>query len=164
MVWGPIVSSHTKLSVQNTVYLVLAFGYSMEVWLGTMILHLGGVLVLRRILFSNWSIVNLQCCVHFWCTENWFICRYACMFVQALQPCLTLCDPMDYSPPGSSVHGILQARILEWVAMPSSRESSQSRDQNHISCTAGGFFTTMTMWEAYVCVYVCVCVCIYILF
>ena len=38
-----------------------------------------------------------------------------------------LCDPMDYSPPGSSVHGILQARILEWVAIPFSRESSQPR-------------------------------------
>ena len=37
------------------------------------------------------------------------------------QPCLTLCDPMDCSPPGPSVHGILQAKILEWVAMPSSR-------------------------------------------
>ena len=42
--------------------------------------------------------------------------------------CLTLCDPMDYSPPGSSVHGILQARILVWVAMPFSRGSSQPRD------------------------------------
>ena len=40
------------------------------------------------------------------------------------QSCLTLCDPMDYSPPGSSVHGILQARILEWVAIPFSRGSS----------------------------------------
>ena len=40
----------------------------------------------------------------------------------------TLCNPMDCSPPGSSVHGILQARILEWVAMPSSRGSSQPRD------------------------------------
>ena len=45
------------------------------------------------------------------------------------QSCLTLCDPMDGSPPGSSVHGILQARILEWVAIPSSRESSGPRDQ-----------------------------------
>ena len=43
-------------------------------------------------------------------------CRYC---VQSLQSCLTLCDPMDYSPPGSSVDGILQARILEWVAVPS---------------------------------------------
>ena len=44
------------------------------------------------------------------------------------QSCPTLCNPMDYSPPGSSVHGVLQARILEWVAMPSSRGSSQPRD------------------------------------
>ena len=43
---------------------------------------------------------------------------------KSLQSCLTLCDPMDCSPPGSSVHGILQARILEWVAMPSFRGSS----------------------------------------
>ena len=42
--------------------------------------------------------------------------------VLVAQPCPTLCDPMDCSPPGSSVHGILQARILEWVAMPSSRD------------------------------------------
>ena len=47
---------------------------------------------------------------------------------KSLQSYLTLCDPMDCSPPGSSVHGILQARILEWVAMPFSRESSQPRD------------------------------------
>ena len=44
------------------------------------------------------------------------------------QSCLTLCDPMDYSQPGSSVHGILQARIPEWVAITSSRGSSQPRD------------------------------------
>ena len=43
---------------------------------------------------------------------------------KSLQSCLTLWDPMDYSLPGSSVHGILQTRMLEWVAMPSSRESS----------------------------------------
>ena len=48
--------------------------------------------------------------------------------VKVAQSCLTLCDPMDCSPPGSSVHGILQARTLEWVAMPSSRGSSQPRD------------------------------------
>ena len=50
------------------------------------------------------------------------------------QLCPTLWDPMDCSPPGSSVHGILQIRILEWVAMPSSRGSSQSRDWTCISC------------------------------
>jgi len=60
------------------------------------------------------------------------------------QSCLTLCDPMDCSPPGSSVHGILQARILEWVAMPSSTGSSRPRDRTRVSCvscTAGRFFT-----------------------
>ena len=46
------------------------------------------------------------------------------MPAKSLQSCPTLCDPMDYSLPGSSVHGILQARILEWVAMSSSRGSS----------------------------------------
>ena len=54
---------------------------------------------------------------------------FACL----LQSCLTLCDPMDYSQPGSSVHVILQERILEWVAMPSSRGSSWDRDWIHIS-------------------------------
>ena len=70
---------------------------------------------------------------------------------KSLQSCLTLCDPMDRSPPGSSVHGILQARILEGVAMPVSRDSSQPRDGTHISnvsALAGGFFTTSTPWEA----------------
>ena len=50
-------------------------------------------------------------------------------------------NSMDCSPPGSSVHGILQARILEWVAMPSSRGFSQLRDQTQVSCITGGFFT-----------------------
>ena len=50
----------------------------------------------------------------------------------------TLCHPTDCSPPGSSVHRILQARILEWVAVPSSRGSFQPRDQTHISYITGG--------------------------
>ena len=50
------------------------------------------------------------------------------------QSILTLCDPMDCGPPGSSVHGILQARILEWVAISFSRGSSQPRDQTRVSC------------------------------
>ena len=56
-----------------------------------------------------------------------------CVRAKLLQSGPTLCDPMDCSPPGSSVCGILQGRILEWVAMPSSRDSSQPRDQNCIS-------------------------------
>ena len=50
-------------------------------------------------------------------------------------------DPMDCSPPGSSVHGILQARTLEWVAIPSSRGSSWPRDPTRVSCIASRFFT-----------------------
>ena len=57
------------------------------------------------------------------------------------QLCLTLCNPIDCSQPGSSVPGILQTRILEWVAMPTSRGSSPPRDQTPISCTAGRRFT-----------------------
>ena len=53
----------------------------------------------------------------------------------------TLCNPMDCSLPGSSVHGILQARILKWVALPFSRGSSWLRDRTWVSCTAAGFFT-----------------------
>ena len=62
----------------------------------------------------------------------------------------TLCNPMDCSPPGSSVHGVLQARMLEWVAMPFSRGSSWPRDWtriSYVSC-ADGFLTTSTTREA----------------
>ena len=63
------------------------------------------------------------------------------MWSGVLLSCLTLYDPVDCNPPGSSVHGILQARRLEWVAIPFSRGSSQPRDQTHVSCIAGRFFT-----------------------
>ena len=59
---------------------------------------------------------------------------WVCICAQLHQPCLTLWHPMGCSPPGSSAHGIAQARILEWVAISSSRGSSQPRDQTHISC------------------------------
>ena len=58
------------------------------------------------------------------------------------QSCPALHDPMNCSSPSSSIHGILQARILEWVAIPFSRESSQPRDPTWVSCIAGRFFTT----------------------
>ena len=60
----------------------------------------------------------------------------------AAQSCPTLCDPRDCSPPGSSVHRIPQARILEWVAMPSSRGSSWTRDRTRVSWMTGRFSTT----------------------
>ena len=63
------------------------------------------------------------------------------MSAKLLQLYPALCNPMDCSPPGSSVCGILQARILECVAMPFSRGSSRPRDQTWISCIAGRFLT-----------------------
>ena len=60
------------------------------------------------------------------------------------QSCPTLWDPMSCSPPASSVHGISQARILQWVAVSFSRGSSWSRDWTQVSCIAGGFFTVWT--------------------
>ena len=70
---------------------------------------------------------------------------FTCVYAQSLQSCPILCSPVDCSPPGSPVQGILQARILEWVAVPSCRGSCQTRDQTQVfcgSCIVGGFFTT----------------------
>ena len=68
--------------------------------------------------------------------------------VKSLSLCPTLCDPMDYSPPSSSVHGILQARILEWVAIPTPGEEEEDPGdlpdleiKPGVSCFAGRFFT-----------------------
>ena len=76
------------------------------------------------------------------------------MHVRSFQSCPTICDLMDCSLPGSSIHGILQTRILEWVAISSCRGSSQPRDQIHVSCIAGKFFTTEPVgkprsWNSY---------------
>ena len=81
--------------------------------------------------------VSLHCCftsalltnTDFW-QQPWKV------KVKVTQSCLTLCDPMDYT-----VHGILQARILNWVAYPFSSVSSRPRNRTGVSGTAGGFFT-----------------------
>ena len=70
---------------------------------------------------------------------------------KSLQSCLTLCDPVDHSPPGSSVHGILQARILEWIVMPSFRGSSHPRVELGAPAPPAlvdEFFTTSVTWGA----------------
>ena len=64
-----------------------------------------------------------------------------CALCLVAKPCLALCDPGDHSPPGSSVHGILQARILKCVAMSSSGGSSWPRDRTCVSCIEGRFLT-----------------------
>ena len=75
---------------------------------------------------------------------------HLCLYMLCLvaHSCLTLCDPMHYSQPGSPGHGILQARMLERVAMPSSRGSSKPRDQTQVSYIAGGSFIISAIREA----------------
>ena len=63
------------------------------------------------------------------------------------QSCLTLCDPMDYSPPGSSVHGILQSRILEWVANPPPGIEPDPRIEPVSPALVGGFFFFFFFWQ-----------------
>ena len=67
---------------------------------------------------------------------------------EVAQSCLTLCDPVDCSPPGSSIHGILQARILEWVAISFSRGSSRPRDRTQVSCITRRCFNLSATREA----------------
>ena len=67
---------------------------------------------------------------------------------EVAQSCPTLCDPMDGSLPGSAVHGIFQARILEWAAISFSRASSQPRDRTRVSCIANRHFTVWATREA----------------
>ena len=79
------------------------------------------------------TILFLFYVLDFWLWGMWGL---SSLKVKVTQSCLTFCDPMDYK-----VHGILQASVLEWVAFPFSRGSSQPRDQTRVSCIAGGFFT-----------------------
>ena len=96
----------------------------------------------------SWSLmmsVHLLWILHFHQRQSclsWMVSAFMA-FMHALS-CLSLCNPMDCSWPCSSVHEISQVKILEWVAISSSRGSSQCRDQTHVSgvsCTAGRFFT-----------------------
>ena len=76
------------------------------------------------------------------------VCFTIYVLYLVVQPCLTLYDTMDCNPPGSSVHGILQVRILQWLAIPFYRGSSQLRSQAQVSCTIGRFFTVWASREA----------------
>ena len=96
--------------------------------------HMFLILILHQVFLKfgtleTWGWI-IQCAVTTLATT----CVYA-------QLCPILCDPMDCSLPDSSLHGILQARILEWVAMPFSRGSRQPRDQTQVSRSAGTLFT-----------------------
>ena len=73
------------------------------------------------------------------------------VWAKSFQACLTLYNPMDCSPPGSSVHGVLQARILEWAAMPSSRGFPDPGIELECSALAGVVFTTSATGKALTC-------------
>ena len=88
---------------------------------------------------------SVQSLSHVWL----FATPWAAEWVSEIaQSCQTLCDPMDCSLPGSSLHGILQARVLEWVAFSFSRGSSQPRDRTQVSCIPGRHFNLWATREA----------------
>ena len=123
---------------QGAWFLQLCFSFSRLLWLfmvfcvsiqivNVFVLFLWKMLLLGLTLFS-WNSLNLK--------------------VKVAQWCPMLCDPMHYRRPGYFVHGILQARILEWVAILFSRGSSQPRDWTQVPCIAGRSFTVWATREA----------------
>ena len=80
---------------------------------------------------KSWTRLSMYACRYAIRNVFSYVCAELCLVTQL---CPTLCDPMGCSPPGSSVHGIFQARILEWVVTPHSRGSSQPRGQTPVSC------------------------------
>ena len=94
---------------------------------------------------TNWAITTLLSVLKMGSSPV-LICQK--LKVKVVQSCPTLCDPMDCNLPGSSVPGILQARTVEWVAVPFSMGSFQPRDWTQVSHNAGGFFTLWATREA----------------
>ena len=97
-----------------------------------------------------WNRLALHCCVIFCCTVMWTC--HLCLCVLVTQLCPSLCDPTDCSPPGSSVHGIFQPRLLKCIAISSSMASfwpsGYQTQVSCVSCIAGGFFTHWAIGQA----------------
>ena len=120
--------------LENNMWLILWYFLSFCLWI-SMSIRLG--------LFPSSLMLPLGCVTHnaVRFLEMGFLLIHA--HVKVVQSCPTLCDPMDYT-----VHGILQARILEWVAFPFSRGSFWPRNRTRVSCIAGGFFIIWITREA----------------
>ena len=93
--------------------------YNFSVWEEDMLFWYASYIFERQDRWKLWMQINLWCCAY--------------LSAKLFQSIPTLCDSMDSNPPGSSVHGILQAQILEWVAISSCRRSFQPRDRIYIS-------------------------------
>ena len=112
-------------------------------------------------LFYAWLLWNICIFFLFFSLSYWYRSIPISIYMQyerevkVSRPCPTLCDPKDYT-----VHGILQARILEWVTVPFSRGSSQPRDETLVSCVAGRFFTSWATREALYAIYISIYWCI----
>ena len=128
-------------------------------WLKMVLFHWKVPSPIHQYAGPSWFKINLVCTRHIyeeswwggaedstlsWAQEPGLWCRCAKLVAQS---CPNLCDPMDCSPPGSTVLGIFQARILKWVSISSSRGSSRPRDRTRISCTASRFFTIWAIWD-----------------
>ena len=123
------------------------------------VLYVNPMLGVEKLFLKDILINKLQIFQNEW-SQVFRVCVCVCMLCLAVPLYPTPWDPLHFSPPGYTVHGIVQARILEWVAVSFSRGSSQPRDQNSVfcvSCTADRFFTC---WATpYI---ICMCVCVYV--
>ena len=141
----------------------LSMGFSRQEYWSGLKLHLQGIFPTQG---SNPSLLLGRWILYHWATKEAYR-DYACACAQL---CLILCDPINCSPPGSSVRGIFQERIGEWVAISFSRGSSQPRDGTHVfwdSCTGGWVLTSEPPGKCvctykYTCVYVCIRVSMYV--
>ena len=111
-----------------------------------------------KCVFIYWAIIMCPAMFSVLWTQNWVsqasvpfswrLSSSVCV-ISCFKSCPSLCDPMDYSQPGSSVHGVLQARTLEWAAISSSRGSSPPRDRMHIFCIGRRILYHWATWEAH---------------
>ena len=140
-----VYTGHMTQQSHSWEYIVEKSSQQTCTWISNICIHNHQKLETTKMTFRRWvekhSVVRLH--------SEMRACMCACQAASVVSDSATLWTIVCL--PGSSVHGILQARLLEWVAMPSSRGSSRPRDQtpiSSVSCTGRGFFTTCGTWEA----------------
>ena len=145
-------SATTFLSRPHFPYAALSQWLLSGLWMQTHSCRHETLFLVFFFLMFNWRIIALQCCIDF-CHRTISISYkyvYLCIYIHIYErvSLSVVSDPMDYNLPGSSVYGISQVRILEWVAIPLSRGFSQPRDGTQVCYIAGRFFTVWTIREA----------------